>query len=317
MQILFALQQAATAPTASITPTDLGGAVNQLTDFLLRYLIPLAAVGAFSMAFIEFGKKVFDKRTKFQTIRWIRWMQRADIEKDPPAVGKAPKGDKAFRSPDTEHALAQLLQLCTGVSETEGADAARELFDSGGTLPVFYAWSRSPAHAVFALDLARMMGSIQEAADIALATPTQYEDLYRFMTKGAAPTDIDEWLSKGPATMLTVDNLPEAEQKKVVKEQAERFARLRQIVKRRLDGFQLYTADRWASWNQFAANIVGFIVMFGLLLYLDCRRRNVPPTPAEMAASLTWPILLISLVGGIFSPVAKDLVTALQKVRNG
>jgi hypothetical protein len=315
MQILFALQQAAIA-AASITPTDVSGAVNQLTDFLLRYLIPLAAVGAFSMALIEFGKKVFDKRTKFQTLRWIRWMQRADVEQDPPAVGKAPK-DKTARSPDTERALTQLLQLCTGVSTTEATDAARKLFDSGGTLPLLYAWSRSPAHAVFALDLARMMGSIQEAADIALATPTQYEDLYLFMTKGADPKDVSDWLTKGPATMLTVDNLPEAEQKKVVKEQAERFARLRQLVKRRLDGFQLYTADRWASWNQFAANIAGFIVMFVALLYAHWSSRHVAMTLDEVAASFTWMIVPISLLGGIFSPVAKDLVTALQKVRNG
>ena len=316
MQILFALQQAATAPAASITPAEVTGAVNQLTDFLLRYLIPLAAVGTFSMALIEFGKKMLDSRTKFQTLRWVRWMQRTDVERDPPPVGKATKAE-AVRSPDTERALPQLLQLCTGVATTEADDAARELFDSGGHLPLLYAWSRSPAHAVFALDLARMMGSIQEAADIALATPGQYESLYRFMTKGADPRDVSEWLSKGPATMLNVDDLPEAEQKRVVKEQAERFARLRQIVKRRLDGFQLYTGDRWATWNQFAANIVGFVVMFVALLYSHWLSRHVPATAAAVADSFTWTILPISLVGGIFAPVAKDLVTALQKVRNG
>jgi hypothetical protein len=313
MQILFALQQAAT----STAPTDVGEAVNQLTDLLLKYLIQLAAVGAFSMAFIEFGKKVLDKRTKFQTLRWIRWMQRADVESDPPAVGKAPKGDKAARSPETERALAQLLQLCTGVSTIEGDNAAHDLFDSGGHLPVWYAWSRSPAHAVFALDLARMMGSIQEAADISLATPSQYEGLYRFMTRGADPKDVSDWLSRGPAAMLNVDNLSEADQKKVVKEQAERFARLRQLVKRRLDGFQLYTGDRWASWNQFAANIVGFVVMFGLLIYLRLLSENLPVTVRAIADSVSLKILLFSLLGGFFSPVAKDLVTALQKVKNG
>jgi hypothetical protein len=313
MQILFALQQAA----ISTAPTDVGGAVNQLTDLLLKYLIQLAAVGAFSMAVIEFGKKVFDKRTKFQTLRWIRWMRRTEVERDPPAVGKAPKGPKDARSPDTERALAQLLQLCTGVSTKEADDAARELFDEGGHLPMFYAWSRSPAHAVFALDLARMMGSIQEASDIALATPSQYESLYRFMTKGADPRDVNDWLSRGPAAMLNVDKLSEGDQKKVVKEQAERFARLRQLVKRRLDGFQLYTGDRWASWNQFAANIVGFVVMLGVLLYLRWSSQNVPFSVGALAHSFGPRMLLISLLGGIFSPVAKDLVTALQRVRHG
>jgi hypothetical protein len=313
MQILFALHQAA-LPTPS---TDVGEAVNQLTDFLLRYLVPLAAVGALSMALIEFGKKILDKRTKFHTLRWIRWMQRAEVERDAPAVGKAPKGAEGARSPGTERALAELLQLCTGVSATEGDEAAQDLFDDGGHLPLLYAWSRSPAHAVFALDLARMMGSIQEAADIALATPGQYESLYRFMTRGADPKDVNDWLARGPAAMLNVDNLSEADQKKVIKEQAERFARLRQIVKRKLDGFQLYTGDRWASWNQFAANIVGFVVMFIVLLYSHWASRNAPLTPVAVASSFSLSILPISLLGGILSPVAKDLVTALQRVRNG
>ena len=313
MQILFALHQAA-LPAPS---TDVGEAVNQLTDFLLRYLVPLAAVGALSMALIEFGKKILDKRTKFHTLRWIRWMQRAEVERDAPAVGKAPKGAEGARSPGTERALAELLQLCTGVSATEGDEAAQDLFDDGGHLPFLYAWSRSPAHAVFALDLARMMGSIQEAADIALATPGQYESLYRFMTRGADPKDVNDWLARGPAAMLNVDNLSEAEQKKVIKEQAERFARLRQIVKRKLDGFQLYTGDRWASWNQFAANIVGFVVMFIVLLYSHWASRNAPLTPVAVASSFSLSILPISLLGGILSPVAKDLVTALQRVKNG
>jgi hypothetical protein len=117
--------------------------------------------------------------------------------------------------------------------------------------------------------------------------------------------------------MLNVDKLSEGDQKKVVKEQAERFARLRQLVKRRLDGFQLYTGDRWASWNQFAANIVGFVVMLDVLLYLRWASQNVPFSAGALADSFTPRMLLISLLGGIFSPVAKDLVTALQRVRNG
>src|SRR5688572_11656218 len=175
MQLLFALQQATTVAK------DVGGAVDQLTDFLLRYLIPLAAVGAFAMALIEFGKKLLDSRTKFQTLRWIEWMQRSGVEGD--------------------DALAELLQLCTGISPAEAQKEARSLLASRGHLPLLYAWSRSPAHAVFALDLGRMMGSIQEAADIALATPGQYESLYRFMTSGADPDDVAKWQTRGPAAM--------------------------------------------------------------------------------------------------------------------
>lgn len=291
MQLFFALQQATTVAK------DVGGAVDQLTDFLLRYLIPLAAVGAFAMAFIEFGKKLLDSRTKFQTLRWIEWMRRSGV--------------------DEESALAELLQLCTGISPTEAQNEARALFASHGHLPLLYAWSRSPAHAVFALDLGRMMGSIQEAADIALATPVQYESLYRFMTSGADPNDVAQWQTRGSAAMLDVDGLPEAEQKKIVKEQAERFARLRHIIKRKLDGFQLYTGDRWATWNQFAANIAGAVVMFGVLLWLNWAGRNLPFSLDALVGSFTLGIVPLSLMGGILSPLAKDLVTALKRVKDG
>ena len=54
--------------------TDVGIAVNRLTDFLLKYLTPLIAVGAFSMAFVELWKKLLDSRTKFQARRWVSWM---------------------------------------------------------------------------------------------------------------------------------------------------------------------------------------------------------------------------------------------------
>ena len=97
----------------------------------------------------------------------------------------------------------------------------------------------------------------------------------------------------------------------------ERFARLRQIVKRKLDGFQLYTGDRWATWNQFAANIVGFIVMFSSLLYLNWVARNVSLNAPELLSSFTPTVIPISLLGGILSPVAKDLVNALKSVTDG
>ena len=317
MQALFALQQAATAANAAAAATDVGGAVTLLTNFLLKYITPLAAVGALSMALIELGKKLLDSRTKFQTLRWITWMQQTGGQRaNHQPNGVAPM-IAAQRSAEIERALTQLLQLCTGVSIAEAEEAARGLIASGGKLPFLYAWSRSPAHSVFALDLSRMMGSIQEAADIALATPGQYESLFRFMTLGSDQTDVTNWLKRGPAAALNVDDLPDADQKRVIREQAERFARLRQIVKRKLDGFQLYTGDRWGTWNQFAANIVGFIVMFSSLLYLNWVARSVSLNAPEVLSSFTPTIIPISLLGGILSPVAKDLVNALKSVTDG
>jgi len=288
----------------AVPATDVGKAVYQLTDFLLKYLTPLIAIGAFSMAFIELWKKLLDKRTKFQARRWTEWlMHNAKSANSDPNRG--------------EHSLTQLLQLTTGVSPEEGSVAAQELIRLRG-LPGGYIQNRNPAHSVFALELERMMGSIQEASDIVLANPQQYESLYRVLTVGANRGDIESWLRNGPSALLNAANLPENQQKEEVKRQSELIARLRQTVKGKLDGFQLYTSDSWANWNQLAANITGIIVMLTSLMYARWAAEGHGEfTWAALGNSFSASMIPISLLGGILSPVAKDLVTALQKVRNG
>ena len=269
-------------------------AVNQFADFLLRYLGALAAVGALSMALIEGGKKLLDSRTKFQALRWTKWMTRTPLD----------------ASASHTRALSQLIQLCTGVTSDEATASAEGLIARGGHLGLWHAFHPQPAHALFALDLGRMMGSIQDAADIALAAPTEYPDLYRVMTVGAKPDDAARWYADGSSALVSIaDANPTPEQRQAIKEHAERFARLRQIVKRKLDGSQLYTGDRWGSWNQTVANAVGIVVMFTVLLWLQ---------RSSALASISFPaLILFSLLGGILSPVAKDLVSALKRVKDG
>ena len=283
--------------------TDVGKAVYQLTDFLLKYLTPLIAIGAFSMAFIELWKKLLDKRTKFHARRWVGWMMHnaASSNSDPN------RG---------EQALTQLLQLTTGVSPEEANAAAKDLIRLGG-LPRGWSSTRKPAHSVFALELERMMGAIQEASDMVLANPPQYESLYRVLTVGASRNDVESWLRSGPSALLDAANLPENQQKAEVKRQSELVARLRQTVKGKLDGFQLYTSDSWANWNQLAANLTGIVVMAVSLAFSRWTTIGGEFTLEALRRSFTASMIPISLVGGILSPVAKDLVTALQKVRNG
>jgi hypothetical protein len=315
MVCFFALQQAVLVPSGVV------GAVNRFADFLLEYAGALAAVGALSMALIELGKKLLDSRTKFQTLRWFDWIARNDFQQSIPSDIAPLAAKNTGEAPNKTLALAELLQLCTGISKQEARTAAQQLIDDKGHLPLRNAWHPDPAHAVFALDLSRMMGSIQEAADVALAAPTQYPSLYLLMTAGSDTGDVSEWYRTGP-TAIVVDTQTgnEAEQRLKVKEHAERFARLRQIVKRKLDGFQLYTGDRWASWNQFAANGVGFIVMLFTLVSLQWPSSPPVGVGAHISAffsSITISIVLLSLLGGILSPVAKDLVTALKRVKDG
>jgi hypothetical protein len=297
--LLFLALQSASSSTSTM-PQSVIVTVNRFTDFLLGYVGALAAVGALSMALIEAGKKLFDSRTRFQALRWTQWLQRSPFQSSP---------FKSEQLLSLTSAYGELLQLCTGVPLAEANEAATRLLTEGGHLPARHAFLRPqfPAHALFALDLQRMMGSIQESADTALAAPRQTPSLYLLMTSGADPVDIKRWYEEGPDSMIAVVD-PDQGDRRAIKEHAERFARLRQIVKRKLDGFQVYTGDRWGSWNQTVANIVGIVALFLILVWV---KNTSPSSPGYLT------IALLSLLGGILSPLAKDLVSALKRVKDG
>jgi hypothetical protein len=307
MPLILALQSAA----SSTTPQAVVSTVNRFTDFLLGYVGALAAVGALSMALIEALKKLWDSRTRFQALRWTEWMQGSLFEENlVPGGGQRGANDRAQLPLNRSTAYGELFQLCTGVPLAAGIAAAERLFASRGHLPRNHAFERAnyPAHALFALDLEHMLGSIQEAADVALASPRQIPSLYLLMTAGADADDIQQWYERGPGSMIAIAD-PQLADRLAIKEQADRLARLHQIVKRKLDGFQVYAGDRWASWNQTAANLMGIAVLLIVLLWIKYDN----PT-----GSLSYlAIGLLSLFGGILSPVAKDLVTALKRVKDG
>jgi hypothetical protein len=313
--------------------TEVVTAVNRLTDFILQYAVALAAVGALAMALIEAGKKIYDSRTKFQAKRWTAWMQRAVREEETAAKAgfeptwtewvrhtvaeeRASTKAEAKESSDAPlavgllEAYAELLQLCSGVSAQESRVVADRLIRSDGRIPRWHAFSPDPSNALFALDLGRMMGSIQEAADVALANPRQFPSLYGVVTSGADRNDVRLWFKEGAPEMAEIaEKDPDGKKRKRIKEHADRFSRLRQIVKRRLDGFQLYTGDRWGSWNQFSANLLGFALMLGILVSM-----RMSDTGFQLP---WWAIPVVSLFGGILSPIAKDLVSALKRVKDG
>ncbi|HET9425596.1 MAG TPA: hypothetical protein VFO55_09505 [Gemmatimonadaceae bacterium] len=258
--------------------------VGGFTDYILDYAIALAAVGALAMALIEAAKKLLDSRTRFHARRWTAWMMKSG----------EPGLDEATR----RQAYIDLLQLATGVTASEATDLGDRLIKSRGSLPMANGWNRDPAQAVFSLETARMMAAIQEAGDAALAAPARYTALFQLITSGADPRDVEFWMARGRFA-IPRDN-------DEVKAIADAFARLRQVFKRKLDAFQLYTEQRWATYNQFYANVVGAVIM--LLALLELR--------VELGITPGW-LVLLAVFGGILSPIAKDLVSALRRVRNG
>ena len=273
------------------TPEAIAQAIGDIANFVLRYAITLAAVGALSMALLEAAKSLLSVRDRFQKKVVRDWIATARFPAGLwPSAKRAPQTDDEYR----EWIYAELIRLATG--EVVGAAALHASID-----PV--PWDVSPQNALFGLTLERMMGQIQDVADAALSNPALNPELYLFLTAGAAAEDIRNWArwaERPPAQ--TLENRQEA------KIQADTFARLRQLIRRRLDALQLTAAYRWQSLNQFISVALGAVLLFvANLMQLNW---NVPE-------GKLLELLLVSVLGGVVAPVAKDLVMAIKQVRIG
>ncbi len=274
-----------------MTPEDVYKVIDRLVGFILRYAVTLAAVSAFSAALIEAVKALLSWRDRFHKAHLLRWVRSV------PLPGEAAR--RIHREVEEarfhEYVYSQLLRLTTGEAPAETAMR----------MPIEWTpWVVSAGNALFALPLEKMMGQIQDAADTAMGNPHVYPELYLFLTAGADLDDISNWYrwAQEPPVRSTEDA-------KTAKTQADTYARLRQLVRRRLDAFQVTTSYRWETGNQVASVLFGAIVLFGSLVYLVS-----PPKPEGLQL---LGLALLSLMGGILAPAAKDLVIALKKVRSG
>lgn len=273
-------------------PEDVYKAIDRLVGFVLRYAVTLAAVSAFSMALLESVKALLSWRDRFHKRHLLRWVNSISLPREACEQINWHFDEAQFN----ERVYAKLLRLTTG--ETPGGAAMVKPIE-------WTPWVVSAGNALFALSLDKMMGQIQDAADTALGNPHVYPELYLFLTAGADLTDIANWFrwAQEPPARSTEDA-------KTAKTQADTYARLRQLIRRRLDAFQVTTSYRWETGNQVASVLLGAVVLFGSLVYLTLDK---PPK-----SSLEWiGLAFVSLTGGILAPVAKDLVIALKKVRSG
>ncbi len=300
-------------------PAAVQNAVVHFADFLLKYFVALAAVGAFAMAILEAWKKLFDSRTRYHMRAVQRWI---GIEGGRDFAAGALLRD-AGAPPSPERAYAELIHLTTGTELPRDDSAAQRLFAYSQAVSKKIRIPRSAELALFSLELERMMGHIQDAGDSALKDPRRYPNLYRFLVWGAKASDIKEWSAqataispmgsrRGPRVKddpLAV-SLDEKPDHKKAADRANRYARLHEATKRKLDGFQLYTAYRWTNLNQLAANAIGALTLFGALWWA------LPAGGKDLDFSTLMLFFAISLAGGALAPVAKDIVTTLQRVKS-
>jgi len=161
--------------------------------------------------------------------------------------------------------------------------------------------------ALFNQPTDKMMGQLSAAAKLALDFPQSYPNLYEALT-GKGNAEATAWADyvkalANPATTKDASGVvqlvdpPEDQQRQATRARAH----IDQLVTRKLDAFQLRTEFVWARGNQIAA-VAGAAAFLACLLL-----------PVWGKHPVTYVFMCIT--GGLISPVAKDVVTALSSLR--
>lgn len=297
--------------TAERAAAPVLASINDISAFLLSYAGTLAALGALTMAIIEAWKKLRDSQAKFHRASVLRWFENEPHQKTHYAAKTPPQRVEGIGLPPYDHGCAyeELLMLTTGSGRT--GEEQKRRYETSRKLDSQGTFHRSIEYALFELEVDRLMGQIQDAADIALNNPKIYPHLFLFLTRSALPDDIANWVAE--VDHLVASTHASDEERKAI---ADRYTRLKQIVRRHLDSFQIVTALRWREWNQLAAIVIGG----ALLLAAQVVALTQEPAGLGVLVSAPWvavKIAVVAVFGGMLAPVAKDLVDALRKVKAG
>ena len=186
-------------------------------------------------------------------------------------------------APNSKAAYQQLMLLATG-----GIESATVLYDQ---------------------PTAKLMGQIQAAANVALDFPSKYLAFYEFIAAAPQARELREsgddaklWRQFSEERMEGRPRKLSAADDVQARGAAQARARLGNLVSRKLDVLQNQIEFAWARLNQLWSVLGGATLLAWVLLQ------------QQSAPSLQL-VVLLSLVGGMVAPFAKDVVSALTGLR--
>ena len=186
-------------------------------------------------------------------------------------------------APDAHAAQQQLLLLAAG-----GPDNAAVLYDQ---------------------PTAKLMGQIQAAANVALDFPSKYRSFYEFIATAPQARELRDtgddaklWRQFSEERMEGRPRKASAADDVQARGAAQARARLGNLVSRKLDVLQNQIEFGWARLNQLWSVAGGGALLAWILLH------QTPQLRLEL-------VVLLSVLGGLVAPFAKDVVSALTGLR--
>jgi hypothetical protein len=270
--------------------------IKEIANWLWPIAISMAAVGTLSMALIQFAKDLGGWRRSFQTKRVQEWL-RAKCEKysarakgfNPPLSYFTPG---FLPSPeDARHLEPNVFQIDPGRAETDLIQLA----------------TAGDATAFYDLPIEQLAGQMNAAMQAALDYPAMHRDLLFCMADLAEPQDIVSLLAPPRDLLEGVRSQLLPAQRSVVDQFVGARNRIAHQIQRATDGLQIAIGTSWKRRMQLWS--MGLSAVLGVLaLWVATRQLAAIPSVGMF--------VLTGILAGFFAPVARDLVTALQSLRN-
>ena len=256
-----------------------------LTHWILVIILPLAGIGALSMALLQTAKNMLPLRLWFQRRHVENWLAKRAPSHTAAAVANTPLSAPA----SIPQAQADLVHLATA----------------------------GDADALYSLPIEQLCGQINAATQVLLDYPSLHWNLLRCLASEAQPSDLAlinppdpaahaarKMLLRKPAVALT-----DAEHNQVDDYVAARN-RVSHQIQRAVDALQISVSFRWKFWMQLASILLSAALGVATLLignaYFDMHLT---------AARECGLIILTAVLSGFLAPVARDLVAALEQIR--
>jgi hypothetical protein len=264
-----------------------------LTHWILVIVLPLAGIGALSMALLQTAKNLLPLRLWFQRHHVERWLAQRATQ----ALAFARAAASSPAAPNT-----------FAVTPASAAQAQTDLVHLA---------TAGDSDALYSLPIEQLCGQINAATQVLLDYPSLHWNLLRCLASEAQPSDLAlinppdpaahaarKMLLRKPAVTLT-----DAEHNQVDDYIAARN-RVSHQIQRAVDALQISVSFRWKFWMQLASILLSAALGVATLLignaYFDMHL-----TPARECAL----IILTAILSGFLAPVARDLVAALEQIR--
>lgn len=272
---------------------EINSLLNEFTDFILDYALLLAAIGTLSMALVEAVKGIFSAKAKFHKNSIKNFMMNLIDQNEKQSISNL---DKKFlnqflkedntdttkytdiKKIDFGSILSELEFLCSGVTgDFNNNTNYFKLYDN---------------EAFYSLTTEQLMVKIQRAFEYVLQNPKVAKRIFTIIAL-KNPNAAKIWLSyltpqKGNDTTIQQNNALQS------------HAVLINSINNQLDTLQINTLYAWGRRNRFASIILGAVILF-LILFTHLE-------------GISFKMFLFSILGGIASPVCKNLVLSIKGI---